>query len=199
LELNMEKTKIVHVKDGLDFLSFNVRSYNGKCIVKPARQKVHSLLKEIREWLRQHLHVPPEAVIGYLNPKLRGWANYHRRVNSKSTFAAVDSQIWRAVWCWCLRRHRHDNKPKNWVQRKYYKRINGRAWTFFGVLKNELSGVRKEAYLLHLSVTPVKRHIKVTGTNSPDDPNLADYWAQRAARFQCTREELEDAFDEGSS
>ena len=35
LELNMEKTKIVHVKDGFDFLSFNVRSYKGKCIVKP--------------------------------------------------------------------------------------------------------------------------------------------------------------------
>jgi RNA-directed DNA polymerase len=195
LELNMQKTKIVHVKDGFDFLGYNVRSYKNKCIVKPARDKVYALLNEIRDWLKHNLHLPPEAVIGYLNPKLRGWANYHKRVNSKSTFAAVDSQIWRMIWCWCLRRHRQDNKPKEWVKRKYFKRVNGRDWTFFGLSKDELSGVRKQVYLLHLSDTPVRMHIKVIGVNSPDDPNLIDYWAKRAMRFKCTHEELVDALD----
>jgi RNA-directed DNA polymerase len=195
LELNMEKTKIVHVKDGLNFLGYNVRSYKNKCIVKPARERVLSLQKEIRDWLKHNQHARPEAVIGYLNPKLRGWANYHKRVNSKSTFRAVGSQIWRAIWCWCLRRHRRDNKPKDWVKRKYFKRVNGRDWTFFGVFKDELSGVRKEVYLLHLSNTPVKPHTKVAGANSPDDPSLDAYWTRRAQRFKCTREELLDAFD----
>jgi RNA-directed DNA polymerase len=37
LELNAEKTRIVHVKDGFNFLGFNVRSYQDKCIVKPQK------------------------------------------------------------------------------------------------------------------------------------------------------------------
>jgi RNA-directed DNA polymerase len=190
LELNMDKTRIVHVKDGFDFLGFNVRSYKGKCIVKPAKAKVHGLLREVREWLLKHKHASPDVVIGFLNPKLRGWANYHKRVNSKATFCALNTLIWRLIWRWCLRRHRHDHKPKDWVKRKYFKRIDGRDWTFFGLPKNRDSGVRTLATLMFLSDVPVARHVKVIGTNSPDDPRLAEYWAKRAIRFKCTREEL---------
>lgn len=200
LELNMEKTKIVHVKDGFDFLGYNVRSYKGKCIVKPAKARVHGLLKEVREWLLENKHAPPEAAIGFLNPKLRGWANYHKRVNSKSTFSAVGSQIWLAVWRWCLRRHRKDHKPKDWVKRKYFKRVHGRDWTFFGMFKDGISGVTRQVLLFNLSDVPVARHIKVTGANSPDDPSLAEYWTKRAERFKCTREKLlADALVEGPS
>jgi RNA-directed DNA polymerase len=200
LELNMEKTKIVHVKDGFDFLGFNVRSYKGKCIVKPAKAKVRGLLQEVREWLHKTKHAPPEAVIGFLNPKLRGWANYHKRVNSKSTFSAVNHLIWLAVWRWCLRRHRKDHKPKDWVKRKYFKRVNGRDWSFFGTFRDGVSGVTRQVLLFSLSDVPIKPHIKVAGTNSPDDPSLADYWMKRALRFKCTREALlADALGEGPS
>jgi len=199
LQLNMEKTKIVHVKDGFNFLGFNVRSYKNKCIVKPQKEKVGSLVKEVRSWLKEHIHSPPVAVIVYLNRKLRGWANYNKRVNSKSAFAWVDDQLWRAIWQWCLKRHRQKRKPKQWVKHKYFKRVTGRDWTFFGVLHDPLSGVRKEIHLLRLSSIPVVRHVKVTGANSPDDPSLAEYWSHRAKRFKCTREELLDPPGEGLS
>lgn len=50
LKLSAEKTRIVHVKDGFNFLGFHVGSYNEKCIVKPQKEKVHAcrLIKKSR-------------------------------------------------------------------------------------------------------------------------------------------------------
>ena len=36
LELSPEKTKIVHIDEGFDFLGFNLRKYKGKILIKPA-------------------------------------------------------------------------------------------------------------------------------------------------------------------
>jgi RNA-directed DNA polymerase len=176
LELNTEKTRIVHVKDGFNFLGFNVRSYNSKCIVKPQKEKMHTFLKEIRTWLKKHRAVPAVAVIRHLNPILRGWANYYRFVNSKRTFIYVDTQIWRAVWSWCLRRHR--NKSKDWVFRKYFKTERNRSWTFFATVPIPKGGA-KDIRLFNLSKIPVRPHTKVVGAASPDDPALRDYWRDR--------------------
>jgi hypothetical protein len=36
-----------------------------------------------------------------------------------------------------------------------------------------------DAYLVKFSWTDIVRHVMVTGAASPDDPALADYWAER--------------------
>ena len=175
LELNTDKTRIVHVKDGFNFLGFNVRSYNKKCIVKPQKEKMHTFLRSIRTWLKNHRSVSTETVIRHLNPILRGWANYYRHANSKRTFSYVDAQIWRAIWNWCLKRHR--NKSKAWVRRRYFIVAN-RTWKFFAKVPSH-SGEHSSIFLLNCSETPVKSHIKVKGTASPDDPELCAYWQKR--------------------
>jgi RNA-directed DNA polymerase len=38
------------------------------------------------------------------------------------------------------------------------------------------------AYLIKFSWTPVVRHVLVKGTSSPDNPDLASYWARRRRR-----------------
>lgn len=40
LELSKEKTKLVHIDDGFNFLGFNVRQYSGKLLIKPQKEKV---------------------------------------------------------------------------------------------------------------------------------------------------------------
>jgi hypothetical protein len=39
-------------------------------------------------------------LIHELNPKIRGWANYHRHVVSTRTFARVDHHIFSSLWRW---------------------------------------------------------------------------------------------------
>ena len=40
------------------------------------------------------------------------------------------------------------------------------------------------AYLIKFAWTPIVRHQMVTGAASPDDPDLADYWAARRRRVK---------------
>jgi RNA-directed DNA polymerase len=93
LELNQDKTSTVNVNDGFNFLGFNIRQYKGKCLTKPQKEKVLTKLKEIREWLKNNLHVSPEVVIAKLNPIIRGWGNYYRFGVSKEVFSYFDQAV----------------------------------------------------------------------------------------------------------
>lgn len=121
--LHPEKTKIVHIQDGFDFLGFNIRQHRGACLVKPQKMKVFDLLQRIRLWLRKHPAVKTEEVVQYLNLILRGWAGYYRHASSKQVFDYVKHQLWMAIWKWCLRRH--PSKSYSWVKAKYFVRNNG--------------------------------------------------------------------------
>ncbi|NEP08923.1 MAG: hypothetical protein F6K14_01460, partial [Symploca sp. SIO2C1] len=47
LETNENKTGIVHINDGFNFLGFNLRQYNGKLLIKPQKEKVLAFCKRI--------------------------------------------------------------------------------------------------------------------------------------------------------
>lgn len=179
LELNSDKTKIVHIEQGFNYLGFNVRQYKGKCLITPEKQKVKDLLQRVRGWLKSHSSHKPEAVINYLNPILRGWANYYRHAVSARVFSSLDHYIWKAVFNWC--RRRHPGKGKRWVVDKYFKTLRGQKWYFASTLKNRRG--RNTIYsLMKLATIPIERHVKVKGTASPDDPALKEYWHNRQTR-----------------
>lgn len=176
LELNEEKTQIVQVSKGFDFLGFTIRQFNGHCIIRPQKDKVLAFLNDIRTWLKRHKDIKQVDVIRYLNPKLKGWCNYYRYVASKRVFSYVEYQIWKTLWRWACRRHR--NKGKRWIAKKYFKTINGQSW-IFATTAQERDGKEHTFALTQVYDTPITRHIRVKGTFSPDDPTLSDYWRQR--------------------
>lgn len=91
LELSPTKTVITHVKTGFDFLGQNVRRYpDGKRRIKPSKKNVKRFLDDIRGTIKAALGSSAADLIRQLNPKIRGWANYHRHTMNKSTFARVD-------------------------------------------------------------------------------------------------------------
>ncbi|MGD1859210.1 MAG: group II intron reverse transcriptase/maturase [Leptolyngbyaceae cyanobacterium] len=183
LALNLEKTQIVNIRQGFPFLGFSIRHYQGKCLCRPHKDKVLAFLARIRHWLKQNASASPAAVIHHLNPILRGWGNYYKHGVSKDVFNYVDSQIWRALWKWCCRRH--PNKPKSWIIRKYYRILKGRTWSFATTVADR-DGHRKLLTLVRLADIPIQRHVKVKGTASPDDPTLQDYWQYRQTRYGKT-------------
>ena len=92
LELSPAKTVITHVEKGFDFLGQNVRSYpNGRLFTKPSKKNVKTFLAGIRNTIKAALGMSAADLIMRLNPKIRGWANYHRHVVSKRTFSRVDT------------------------------------------------------------------------------------------------------------
>ncbi|MCK5233133.1 MAG: hypothetical protein KAR13_22875 [Desulfobulbaceae bacterium] len=115
LKLSKEKTRIVRIEDGFNFFGQNIRKYNGKFLIKPAKESIKAFLQDIRSTIRKHLGASTVAMISQLNPKIRGWVNYHRHVASGTTFSHVDSSIYNSLWQWMKRRHR--NKSKTWMQK----------------------------------------------------------------------------------
>lgn len=176
LTFNEDKTRIVHLSEGFDFLGFNVRRYpNGKLIIKPSTAAVKRFRYRLRTELRDLRGGNAAMVISRLNPILRGWAAYYRTVVSKHTFVSIDSHLWWLTVKWAVRTHR--NKPKKWVIARYYGAFNparSDRWIF----GDRASG----AYLTKTAWTKIVRHRMVDGFASPDDPDRTAYWAARKRR-----------------
>jgi len=179
LALHLEKTKIVHINTGFNFLAFSIKRYGGKCLIKPQKEKVLAFLQRIRQWLSTHRQAPAEEVIKHLNPILRGWSNYYKHMVSKQTFSYVNHQVWQALWKWCLRRH--PKKGKHWVFMKYFHSDKHQGWKFHGDFENT-KGDSKRIYLFDVSSVAIKRHVMIRSAASPDDPSLREYWRERRQR-----------------
>jgi RNA-directed DNA polymerase len=169
LVLAPEKTRIVHIDDGFDFLGFHFRKYDGKLLIKPARASINHVRERVKAVLQQGQHTSQTDLIRILNPILRGWGNYYRHVVSKVVFQKLDDKIWRLTRNWAHRRH--PQKSRRWVKDRYFLRQGTRHGVFSDGCHT----------LVSLAYIPIRRHVHVrTGTN-PYDPMDADYFAQRRA------------------
>ena len=176
LVLSPEKTKITHIKDGFDFLGWNIRKYSGKLLMKPSKANVKVHLDKIREVIEANKTAKQANLISRLNPVLRGWANYHSHVVAKETFARVDDTVWSMLWRWAVRRH--PNKGARWVKEKYFKTRGSRNWVFAATEKED-DGTKRERILLHESDTPIRRHIKIKADANPHDRQWEPYFESR--------------------
>jgi RNA-directed DNA polymerase len=177
LELSPTKTVITHVEHGFDFLGQNVRRYpNGKLLIKPSKKNVETFLDGIRRIIKGAHGVSAADLIDQLNPKIRGWANYHRHVVSKHTFGHVDRNIFSSLWQWA--RRRHPNKSPRWFKPKYFDRRGNRDWSFFGETCDD-EGRPTKVWLYYAKSTPIKRHVKVKGEANPYDPTHETYFEER--------------------
>jgi len=183
LELNKDKTNIVHVEQGFKFLGFNIRQFNKSCFCFPQKEKIINFLRNVNQWLKANHNTKPEAIIKHLNPILIGWGNYYKCGASKRVFYYVENKLWKMLYKWGLKRH--PNKTKGWVAKRYFKTLKGRKWNF-AVQANDQRRVENYIALKWLADIPIERHVKVKGTSSPDDPNLNQYWHDRKTRYGKT-------------
>jgi RNA-directed DNA polymerase len=176
LAFNEDKTRIVALDDGFDFLGFNVRRYHQRLVlIKPSKQAVRRIRLRLRTELRLLRGANAAAVLKKLTPIIRGWAAYYRTEVSSEVFSALDDYMWKLTYRWA--RHNHPNKSRWWVVDRYYGQFHPtirNRWVF---------GDRdSSAYLPKFAWTKIVRHAMVAGTASPDDPTLAHYWVQRRSK-----------------
>ena len=183
LELSPEKTRITHIEDGFNFLGQNVRKYNGKLIITPSKENVANFLANIREVVKGHKAVTAGQLVQMLNPKIKGWAMYHRHICAKHTFSQVDSAIFKTLWQWCVRRH--PEKRKSWIARKYFTTVagenGGNQWVFFGEVERR-SGESQPVALMKASCVRIRRHIKIRAEVNPYSPQWSQYLERRHSR-----------------
>ena len=181
LELSPKKTVITHVEKGFDFLGQNVRRYpNGKLLIKPSKKNLKTFLDGIRQTIRNARGMSAADLIDLLNPKIRGWANYHRHVVSSRIFSSVDRSIFYNLWQWA--RGRHQKKTSHWLKKKYFEKRGTRDWCFFGETCDDQGQLHK-AWLYHARSTPIRRHVKVKGEANPYDPAFETYFEEREGSY----------------
>jgi len=136
-------------------------------------------MRRHRARLRDEMHSLRGAnaamVLQQLTPIVRGWAAYYRTVVSSQMFSALDRYMWRLTYKWA--KHSHPKKSKHWIVNRYFGRFNKSRQDYW-VFGDRSSG----AYLVKHAWTKIVRHQMVKGRSSPDDPTLAEYWADRRRR-----------------
>ena len=171
LQLSPEKTRIVHIDEGFDFLGWNFRKYGGKLLIKPSKKNVKAFYRKAKDVISTDKAVTQEDLIRLLNPMLRGWAFYHQPVIAKKAYSRMDFQIFQALWRWAKRRH--PNKSLDWIRKKYFQLIEGRNWVFCTTLLTA-TGDKEEIRLYTLEATPIERHRKISGEYNPFDPSMEE-------------------------
>ena len=175
LAFNEDKTRVVTLDEGFDFLGFNVRRYHGKLLIKPSKAAVRRIRKRLATELRSLRGANAQAVIKRLNPIIRGWAAYYRTQVTSETFAKLDHYLWKLTYKWAT--FSHENKSASWVFARYFAKFNQSRqdrWVF----GDRNSG----AYMHRFAWTHIVRHEIVKSGASPDDPALGDYWARRRSK-----------------
>jgi RNA-directed DNA polymerase len=186
LTLAEEKTKITHIKEGFNFLGFNIRRYNvtihkkgekpregKKLLTKPSKESVQTLRDKVRDEFARAKGTNAQALIGRINPIITGTANYWKPGVAKEIFNDIDHYIWSKVKRWINRSH--PRKNWNWKKKRYFKPDNaGQSkdkWIFTDpVTDNQMK---------RMSWTEIKRHTLITHDSSPFDKNLAEYYKLR--------------------
>jgi RNA-directed DNA polymerase len=176
LAFNEDKTSIVTLDDGFDFLGFNVRRYRGKLLIKPSKAAIRRIRQRLRIEMLSLRGTDTVTVLARLNPIVRGWAAYYRHVVSSEIFTSLDHYLWKLTYKWA--RHRHRNKPTKWIVNRYFGAFNKSRRNMW-VFGDRDSG----AYLHKFAWTNIVRHQMVAGTASPDDPALTDYWTTRRRKI----------------
>lgn len=107
---------------------------------------------------------------------IRGWANYHKGSVAKETFAKVDTEVWKALWQWAIRRH--PTKGLRWIKERYFKTEGNRNWIFSESTMNE-DGETRTMELVKASDTKIERYTKIKGESNPFDPAQETYFESR--------------------
>jgi RNA-directed DNA polymerase len=123
LRLSEEKTRIVHIDEGFDFLGFRIQRHQkrgtGKRFVYtyPSKKALASIKDKVRSMTRGATGQSLSVLLHRLNPVLRGWTNYFQHGVSKATFNYLRQFTWQRVLCWL--RHKHRRTSWTWLRRRY--------------------------------------------------------------------------------
>lgn len=181
LELAPEKTKVIHISEGFDFLGFNFKHYPTnkekgrlwKLIVKPSKKSQAKMVEKIKECFKIHQGDNVLTLIKKLNPIIRGYANYWRTIQSKKIFSKMDAYIWEKTKQFLKRLH--PSKPWKWIIKRYiHPDIHGQSkdrWL--------LTTPNKKQQLIRMAWTGIVKHVPVTYKNTPYDEELSDYYHKR--------------------
>jgi RNA-directed DNA polymerase len=107
LQLAPDKTRVVHIDEGFDFLGFHIQRMRKRGTQKhyvytiSSKKAIRSIKDKVStKTYRSTRHQDLDKLILSLNRSLSGWANYFRHGVSKAVFNAIDHYTWNRLMRW---------------------------------------------------------------------------------------------------
>jgi len=112
--LHKEKTRIVHVRHGFEFLGYKIKrgsrplhlpadkiksgARTGKLYAYPRQKSVQHFKDQIRKRTRRKAPVRTKTLIDQINPVIRGWGIHFAKAHVRRLFHQLDGWIVRRIW-----------------------------------------------------------------------------------------------------
>jgi len=107
LRLAPEKTRVVHIDEGFEFLGFHIRRQRKRgtnkqhVYTRPSRKAIAAIMGKVKvETCGSTRFKDLAELLTRLNQILRGWAGYFRHGVSKRTFGTIDEYAWHRIVRW---------------------------------------------------------------------------------------------------
>ena len=137
VQLHPQKTRVVHVQRGFEFLGYLVR--RGKQLrlppskivtgaqsrglyAYPREKSIQRFKDRVRQLTRRGVPLKTKDLIEQLNPVLRGWGHYYKRAHVRTLFNKLDHWIERRIWSHRYKRWRNcgwEQLPKRKMYGEY--------------------------------------------------------------------------------
>jgi group II intron reverse transcriptase/maturase len=106
LQLHPEKTRIVHITRGFEFLGYKIGRGKGlrhkaggpSLYAVPTDRSIARFKDKVRAATNRRNPKSLEGVLGELNPIIRGWGNYYRRAHVRRRYHRLDRWVVMRVW-----------------------------------------------------------------------------------------------------
>ena len=111
LSLSAEKTRVVSLEQGFDFLGFRIQRVQLRpdhaCVrIRPTQRNLSRLKTKMQLMLGPNTRSDdPQMKVAALNRVLRGWANYYKAVNAHDQFRTGDFLAWLLFQKWYCRKY----------------------------------------------------------------------------------------------
>jgi group II intron reverse transcriptase/maturase len=121
VELNPQKTRIVHVRYGFEFLGYKIKrgkqlrlppgkirsqARSGALYAFPKEKSIRRFMDQVRQRTRRCIPLRTRELIEELNPLLRGWGEYYKKAHVRKLFQRLDGWIVRRIWSHRFKRWR---------------------------------------------------------------------------------------------
>ena len=123
VELHPQKTRILHVQDGFEFLGYKIKrgkkklylpeskirsqARQGALYAYPKEKSIRRFMDRVRQRTKRRLPLPTKELIEELNPLLRGWGEYYKRAHVRLLFNRLDRWILHRIWSHRFKRWRN--------------------------------------------------------------------------------------------
>jgi RNA-directed DNA polymerase len=123
VQLHPQKTRVVHVRRGFEFLGYKIKRGRGQLRLPPGKirsgtqpgalyaypreKSIRHFMDQVRALTRRRVPLRTKELIEELNPVVRGWGHHYKRAHVRKLFHRLDGWIVRRIRSHRCRRWRN--------------------------------------------------------------------------------------------